>query len=391
MLARHHRIDHILLYVGCNPQNLPFRKVATMDNNSTFLYENRAVFHFLSAFGLPPLGFDRKRNRVYCSSIRCCSTLIGIGIYMIFTIYLFVDFIYGYPANKEISLSNISKIFRGFSTTYAYPSLVVVVVSQRHRYSTFFNQLADIDSKMLSIYGVRTNTTRIRHNFWWHTVCRLVQYIVFALPFELLIFASLSRYNVASVFAYICTAMGMGVATVFAQYAVACCQLRYELVRKQLKATLLGRGHRRDVIASIQLLCDVDATKECLRASMSWLLTLKSAIDYLNVLASIYILSYIVLRRNTSGVLINIAHYVLYELPFIVSDVLMVRQFQSLGDEVSDFVDCTHTNNCVYPIHVTIDWIIAYTLVSRVNISSPIRNIRFTQKCSINDSIQHMS
>lgn len=83
------------------------------------------------------------------------------------------------------------------------------------------------------------------------------------------------------------------------------------------------------------LLDDVDTAKKMLNDGFGTLLTCKLGIDVFNTVASVYFIIYKLLYRSGLRRAFGMVDFTFYEFPYIVMNILMIRYFQALADEVS--------------------------------------------------------
>lgn len=304
----------------------------------SFLFADRIIIKFVAAFGMPPIYYDHTLDHLDCTRLRRNCTLLAVTVYVVFTVYLYnrvqLDLLY----QSVHWLSSLSDAVRGFSITYAYQLLVCVALVQRRRYTVYFNQLVEVDRHILQRFGVQPDGARVRRAFWRHMGGWLLNYVLLSWTSGMYYYGILSVADCLFVTAYLVTAIGQGVATVFAQYAAHGCQVRFECIRLRLaEAVQASMGNRLgDVTAAMQLLSEMDEIKEHLSNAFGSLMTWKLAIDGLNAILSVYFSCFKLLHRSGSDLIRAIVDSVTYELPFHVSNVLMVGYFQAIGDEVSD-------------------------------------------------------
>lgn len=304
----------------------------------SYLSADRLILKFCAVFGLPSVQYDRNVNRLRCTRLRRNCTVLAVIVHFVAALYLFdrvqLQSLYQYPKK----LSTLSDTFRGLSITYAYQLLVCVALVQRRRYTVYFHRLCDVDRNIWLRFGVLPDGRRVRRAFWRHIGGWLANYVLLAWPSAMYYYGTTSLADCLFIAAYMVTAIGQGVATVFVQYAVHSYQVRFGCIRQMLAAAVAdGCGQRRldDVMAAMHLLSDLDEVKEHLSNGFGKLLVCKLVIDALNAIVSVYFSCYKLIHRSGADLVRAMMDYVTYELPFIVSNVVMVGYFQAVGDEVS--------------------------------------------------------
>lgn len=307
---------------------------------SSYLSADRKIIKFIAVFGMPSVYYNRHLDRLTCSRLRLNCTLLAVTVYFVITLYLFNRVQMVYLFRSEHWLASLSDVVRGSSITYAYQLLVCVALVQRRRYTAYFHQLVEVDRHIWQRFHVQPDGDRVRRAFWRHMSGWVLNYLLLAWPSSMYYYGTVSLADCLFVTAYLVTAIGQGVVTLFVQYAAHCCQVRFECIRQRLAEAVQDRVGDRlgDVTAAMQLLNEMDEVKEHLSNGFCSLLTWKLAIDMLNAVLSVYFTCFKLLHRSGPNLVRGLVDFSTYELPFQVSNVLMVGYFQAIGDEVSDAI-----------------------------------------------------
>lgn len=300
----------------------------------SYLHSDRRIIQYIAAFGMPPIRYDPTTDKLICPANFCRWTLAVVTIYAIGAFILFYRVQYAILLDG-VTVSRLSDTFRGLSTAYAYQILILVAVMNRRLYANFFNDLSEIDCRIWRRFGVKSDYAVVRRHFWCHTWVWSLNYVLVSFPIALHFYASRSFGDVMLMVSYVLSALGLGVCTVFVQYAAHTCLVRFVCLRGQLLKSLYGEGNLCDFRATLRLLDDMDIVKEALHDSFGTLLTWKLAIDGVNVIASLYFLCFRLLNSTFWRGVKSFLDYAFFEFPFILANILMVGYYQGIGDEVS--------------------------------------------------------
>lgn len=318
---------------------------------SSYLLGDRGIIRFLAAFGMPAVRVCARSHRLLAPMRYRYATVLAGLLYTALAVHLFKNVQLLWLYRSKHFLSSLSDTFRGLSIIYAYQLMIVLAMSRCQGIVAYFNRLATFDAAVWRRFAVRSDCERVRRSFWWHTGGIVLNYLTFSLMSSLWYYGRRSVGDALFVTVYTSTAIGMGVATVFLQYAAHSCEVRYRCVRQRLAAAVqwnhVGDISREthnngrkcstadDVTAAMRFLNELDEIKEQLQQAFGALLSWKLAINGVNVIVSVYFFVYKLNNRSGHDLVRAIVDYVTYEVPFIVSDVLMVGHFQAIGDEVS--------------------------------------------------------
>lgn len=331
----------VYLHPSCVMDAIRTHSVAAQTTNvpvckTSFLYDDRRIFQFLSAFGMPALDLNLDADQLLCLSARRNWTLLCLLINLALVIVLYVHVQLEWLARSNDWLASFTDAIRGLSNMYAYELLIVVALLHRQRYAAYFNYLNDIDRNFGQLFDIGPNRALVRRTFWVHSAWLLFIYVCVSTPMGIYFFGKASVPEASYMIEYAVMAIMMGMVTMFLQYAAHSCQIRYACARECLSVAM-GRASVRlvEVKSAIRLLSDVDQAMEQLNESFGTLLACKLTIDGTNTILVVFITMF---KLTHDGLVhkVRLLDYVLYEWPYIFVAFLMVRYFQAIGDEVSE-------------------------------------------------------
>lgn len=309
----------------------------------SFLYTDRFIFNYLSAFQLPSFQYDRSTDRLLCTGYRRNLTLLVVIVLVVVPVTLayhealLVDV-------DDFVLHNLFRIFRGISTMYAVQSLMIAALSQRKSMAQYFQYLSDFDRRIWAAHGIVPDCQRVRRTFWIQMTVVLINYLFVSMAYLQYQFGVNRPIATAFVVMLNVTSIGQCVANALAQYSAQCCRCRYECVRRELSVSVAANDTSSDQLnrlrSAVRLLDEIDLAKERLQVSFGSMLTMKITIDYINTLASIFFAFVSLLDPDDSDQWEILAEYGVFEVPLMASGVLMVGHFDCLGAEVSDIRHC---------------------------------------------------
>lgn len=304
----------------------------------TFFSDNRNIFNFLTAFGLVTLLYDPHTDRVHHWPTPANCAVLFVALNAIVACVLFVDVQLKWAKEVTSIMYNIPDLFRSSALVYQYAAMFTVSLLHRNRYVAFFNHLSHVDRVTSHLLGDHwpsaTITTSVRHSFWSFCGTLLVHYLFVSMPLRLYLFGTMSVKAAAFMGEYNLLAIQCAVTTALLRFAAQCCLERSHCLRDCLRDALTSDDER-SVRTVLRALHELDGAKELLNDGFGTLLMCKLAIDELNVVSSVYLMIHRMLHNDGIGAL-EWVEFTLYELPYVVADVLMVRTFKALGDEVSD-------------------------------------------------------
>lgn len=283
---------------------------------------------------MPALNYDpltdRLRSRLVTRNWAICMVVLNVSV--AFVLFAFVQI--RWTLVEANYLSSTADSFRGFATIYAFESLIVVAVLNRHRYAAYFNHLHHVDRCLLRYLDIAPNVDEVRRGFWRFATWLLSNYIVISIPLSVHVYGSKSLAEAAFMFEYGLMAIWMGLTSGFLRYAAHCCLVRLTCVRIRLAQAVGAAGNRRDVHVVILAMDEMDAAKQMLNDGFNMLLTWKLGVDGLNTILSVYLIIFKVF--NNGGIFtIQFVELMFYEMPYLIADILMVLVYHNIGVEVS--------------------------------------------------------
>lgn len=283
---------------------------------------------------MPSLYYDPRTGQLHSSLIKRNWVVCVATLNMFVAYELFVNVQIRWTNISLNYLSSTADSLRGFATTYAFQSLVFVAVMCRHRYAAYFNFLQRIDRGLRNQLNVGPDIGAARRSFWRYAGWLLSNYLIVSLPFSIALYGKDTVVEFAYMLEYGLMAIWMGLISGFLRYAAHCCLVRFACVRGRLEMAVGLGGNRRDVHLVILLLEEMDVAKQMLNDGFNALLTCKLAIDGLNMIISVYLITFNII--NHGGVFaIKFLESMFYEIPYFITDVLMVQIYHRLGNEVS--------------------------------------------------------
>lgn len=309
------------------------------------------IFTFLAGLGVLSVHYERHTKRLICTRRRRNWTLLCVVLYSGAALYLFFNFQIDNFISAVRLLPGLTDTVRVISIAYAYQSLICVACCYRQRYAAYFNALRDLDDTIArSALAVRPDCRRARSEFWLHTGLWWFNHLLVVLPFELHHHAGQPLHVAVFELADAATAIGIGMTTFYLEFSVHSCRERYACLRDCLRKALGTddegsvvadggeSGSCADVVrASIRLMSDVDAVKERLNDDFGVLIAWKLLIDGVSIIASLHFSIYNLLNHGQlTEQMHSAASFVLFDLPYVVANVLMVHQCEALANVVSE-------------------------------------------------------
>lgn len=309
--------------------------VAEESRHYDFPHDDRRIFTFLSTNGLATLNYDRRTDRIECSASARNWGLIVLVIHLTRSATVFVLVQLSWLSTCANYLSTLTDTVRSFAVTYAFESLMVVALVHRHRYAEYFNHLRAVDRRSQSLLGIYPDGDAVRRHFWCFSAVLFVHYTCFSLTFGIHVFGCMMPGIFITV-EYIVMGILVGWFTVFLRYATHCCVVRYSCLRHRLrKAVDVHGGSAQDLRRVMLVMQDLDEAKSMLNDSFGTMLTLKLAVDGLVVTLTVYMMLFKLLYDG--GFNVPFVEFLVYECPFVIADVILIRIYQAVGDEVSSF------------------------------------------------------
>lgn len=303
----------------------------------SFPYDDRYLFHFLSILGGTALDYDPYTDRIQCTTANRNWALFTAAVHFAHSLVMFFYIqLLWLERYSDDYLPSVVDTCRSSAVFYSYQSLAVIAVLQRQRFADYFNLLQDIDKILLQRLYITIDGRAIRRPLWWFLGIMFCNYMLILLPLTLYQYRGQTPGEMVYTFEYMFMAIMMGMSTIFLRYTAHCCLVRYTCLRVRLaEAVSSGQSDASVTVkAVVYSMGELDGAKEIVNEALGVLLLWKVCIDMLNWMLSVYVMICHVAAKGRIDDLSFVRH-VLYEWPFLIAHVWMMRVYQAIGDEVS--------------------------------------------------------